>query len=660
MLTNQKQFLYRLYFVATVMVVLGFGIGYKIFHIQFLEGEKFRNLAKEKTIKNFIISPKRGNIYSDDGSLLASSSTQYDIYFDAVTVSNKNFNQFINPLSNALSIKLKKPTEFFKNSLVTAKKLNKRYHLIARDISINLLNDIKQMPLFKMGGIRGGLIIEKKISREYPLNKIAERTIGYERKNNNNVFVGVGLEHAFGEILRGKDGSQLMRKISNGKWKRVESSSQIEPKAGLDIISTINVGFQDIAHHSLLEQLEKFEADHGSVVVMETKTGAIKAISNLGRTNKGKYYERLNYAVGESHEPGSTFKLMSMIAALEDKIIDSSSLVDTKDGTLSFYGSKVRDSKKGGYGKISINDVFKFSSNTGIVDIITRGYGNDPKKFSDRLYNMGLNSKLNLSIKGEGEPKIPHPNDKSWNGLSLPWMAYGYGVSLTPIQILTFYNAVANNGELLKPVFISNLSSELKTENHVKKTVLNPSICSNQTLSKVKLMLENVVNEEGGTAYNIKSDIFKIAGKTGTCQIDYDTENVQYVSTFVGYFPADKPKYSCIVVIHKQNKQKGYYGSTVAAPVFKKIADKIYSISPQIKSEISWTNINQNIKENNKVNIYSTNGDIKSLKGKNLNDILPALENLGFKVELKGNGLVVKNYNIINKINLKKIVIELS
>lgn len=451
-----------------------------------------------------------------------------------------------------------------------------------------------------------------------------------------------------------------MRKISNGKWKRIESSSQIEPKAGLDIISTINVGFQDIAHHSLLEQLEKFEADHGSVVVMETKTGAIKAISNLGRTNKGKYYERLNYAVGESHEPGSTFKLMSMIAALEDNIIDSSSLVDTKDGTLSFYGSKVRDSKKGGYGKISINDVFKFSSNTGIVDIITRGYGNDPKKFSDRLYNMGLNSKLNLSIKGEGEPKIPHPNDKSWNGLSLPWMAYGYGVSLTPIQILTFYNAVANNGELLKPVFISNLSSELKTENHIKKTVLNPSICSNQTLSKVKLMLENVVNEEGGTAYNIKSDIFKIAGKTGTCQIDYDTENVQYVSTFVGYFPADKPKYSCIVVIHKPNKQKGYYGSTVAAPVFKKIADKIYSISPQIKSEISWTNINQNIKENNKVNIYSTNGDIKSLKGKNLNDILPALENLGFKVELKGNGLVVKNYNIINKINLKKIIIELS
>lgn len=418
MLTNQKNFLYRLYFVASILVLLGLGIGYKIFQIQFLEGEKFRNLAKEKTIKNFIISPKRGNIYSDDGSLLASSSTNYDIYFDAVTVSDKNFNQFVNPLSNALSVKLNKPSIYFKNSLVNAKTLKKRYHLIARNISINVLNDVKRMPLFKMGGIGGGLIIEKKIFREYPLGKIAERTVGYERKNNKNIYVGVGLEHAYGEVLRGKNGSQLMQKISNGKWKPIESSGEIEPKAGLDIVSTINVGFQDIVHHSLLSQLEKFEADHGSVVVMETKTGAIKAISNLGRTSEGKYYEKLNYAVGESHEPGSTFKLMAMIAALEDNVIDSSTLVDTKDGILSFYGSKVRDSKKGGYGKITANDVFKFSSNTGIVDIITKGYSKNPKKFTDRLYNMGLNSTLNLSIKGEGIPKIPDPRDKSWNGLS--------------------------------------------------------------------------------------------------------------------------------------------------------------------------------------------------------------------------------------------------
>ena len=660
MLTNQKQFLYRLYFVASVLVFLGLGIGYKIFNIQFLEGEKFRNLAKEKAIQNFIISPKRGNIYSDDGSLLASSTSNYDIYFDAVTVSRKNFNKYINPLSIALSKKFNKSTEHYKNSLNNAKKINKRYHLIARNISINVLNDIKKMPLFKLGGVKGGLIIEKKLSREYPLGKIAERTIGYERKNSKNIYVGVGLEHAYGEILRGKNGSQLMQKISNGKWKPIESSGEIVPKPGLDIVSTINVDIQDIAHHSLLGQLEKFEADHGTVVVMETKTGAIKAISNLGRTSEGKYYEKLNYAVGESHEPGSTFKLMAMIAALEDNVIDSSTLIDTKKGILSFYGNKVRDSKKGGYGKITANDVFKFSSNTGIVDIVTRGYADNPRKFSDRLYNMGLNSILNLSIKGEGKPRIPHPKDKSWNGLSLPWMAYGYGVLLTPLQTLAFYNAVANNGELLKPVFINKTSSYDIDNNVTQKIVLNPSICSKETLSKVKLMMESVVNDEGGTAYNIRSKEFKIAGKTGTCQVDYNTDDVQYISTFVGYFPAEKPKYSCIVVIHKPNKNKGYYGSTVAAPVFKKIAEKLYSITPEIKAEFTWKDINNNKLNVNQIKIDKKNGEIKNINGKNFNEVLPILENLGYKVDYRGKGLIIKKYNIIKKSNTKKIILELS
>mgnify|MGYP003974079659 FL=1 len=659
MRTNQKQFLYRLYFVASILVVLALGIGYRIFDIQFLEGEKYRTIAKEKTIKNFIITPKRGNIYSDDGSLLASSTTNYDVYFDAVTVTNKNFNKYINPLSEALSIRFNKPLSFFKQSLIDAKKSNKRYHPIVRNISINTLNHIKKMPLFKMGGIKGGVIIEKKNFREYPLDKIAERTVGYERINEKNIYVGVGLEHAYGDLLRGKNGSQLMQKISNGKWKPLANPNQREPKPGLDIMTTINVGLQDITHHTLLAQLEKFEADHGSVVVMETKTGAIKAISNLGRTSEGKYYEKLNYAVGESHEPGSTFKLMAMIAALEDNIVDSSTIIDTKEGIISFYGSKVRDSKKGGYGKITAKEVFKFSSNTGIVDIITRGYSKNPEKFSDRLYNMGLNNTLNLSIKGEGIPIIPHPKDKNWSGLSLPWMAYGYGVSLTPLQTLSFYNAIANDGELLKPVFLNKKNSNNK-KNVVNKVVLNPSICSKETLSEVKLMMESVVNEKGGTAYNIKSDEFKIAGKTGTCQVDYNKDNVQYISTFVGYFPADSPKYSCIVVIHKPNKSKGYYGNIVAAPVFKRIAEKLYSITPKLKSKILEEDLIK--KTTNKVQLKITNkrNEIENLKGKNFRDVLPMLENLGFNVEHKGKGLIIKKFTIVKNSIDKKIVIELS
>ena len=645
--TNQKQFLYRLYFVASILIVLGLGIGYKVFHIQYIDGNNYRLLAKNKTIQNITVSPERGNIFSDDGSLLAASTISYDIFFDGVTVSNSNFAKFSTSLAKDLSVLLEKDYDFFHDKLSYAKKNSKRYYLIQRNVSVEDLNKIKKMPLFKLGGVRGGLIVEKKNSRDYPLNKIAERTIGRERKVKGDKFSGVGLEHAFGSILRGKDGMQLMQKISNGKWKPIYSNNQIEPVPGSDLYTTINVGFQDITHHSLLEQLEIFEADHGTAIVMETSTGEIKAISNLGRTTEGKYYERLNYAVGEHYEPGSTFKLMSVIAALEDGKADLEKMVDTENGILSFYGAKVRDSRKGGYGIISLNDAFKYSSNTGIVKIINNAYKDDPEKFSNRLYNMGLNDKLGVSIKGESKPKIPHPKDKDWSGLSLPWMVYGYGVLLSPLQILTFYNAVANDGEMVKPIFAKK--NKLKSN----KIILNPSIASKSTINKAKFLLENVVNDDGGTGSNIRSNIYKIAGKTGTGQVDYTTDDVQYISSFVGYFPADKPKYSCIVVIHKPNKKMGYYGNIVAAPVFKKIADKIYSLTPKDKKTITieQKDLNKIIEENSLV-IVDNNFSV--IKGKNLKNVLPKLENLGYKVRMSGRGNVIKNY----KVNSTKKSIE--
>ncbi len=645
--TNQKQFLYRLYFVASLLIVLGLGIGYKVFHIQYIDGNNYRLLAKNKTIQNITVSPERGNIFSDDGSLLAASTISYDIFFDGVTVSNSNFAKFSTSLAKDLSVLLEKDYDFFYDKLSYAKKNSKRYYLIQRNVSVEDLNKIKKMPLFKLGGVRGGLIVEKKNSRDYPLNKIAERTIGRERKVKGDKFSGVGLEHAFGSILRGKDGMQLMQKISNGKWKPIYSNNQIEPVPGSDLYTTINVGFQDITHHSLLEQLEIFEADHGTAIVMETSTGEIKAISNLGRTTEGKYYERLNYAVGEHYEPGSTFKLMSVIAALEDGKADLEKMVDTENGILSFYGAKVRDSRKGGYGIISLNDAFKYSSNTGIVKIINNAYKDDPEKFSNRLYNMGLNNKLGVSIKGESKPKIPHPKDKDWSGLSLPWMVYGYGVLLSPLQILTFYNAVANDGEMVKPIFAKK--NKLKSN----KIILNPSIASKSTINKAKFLLENVVNDDGGTGFNIRSNIYKIAGKTGTGQVDYTTDDVQYISSFVGYFPADKPKYSCIVVIHKPNKKMGYYGNIVAAPVFKKIADKIYSLTPKDKKTITieQKDLNKIIEENSLV-IVDNNFSV--IKGKNLKNVLPKLENLGYIVRISGRGNVIKNY----KVNSTKKSIE--
>ena len=593
--------------VSTVMLMFGLGIGYKLFHLQFIDGDKYRKIAEEKTLKSFVVNSSRGNIFSEDGSLLATSTTKFDVFFDSKTVPNHIFNSEIQSLSIELSKILGDDDVKWLNNFREAKNNNNRYLPIIKNIDLDKVNEFKKLPIFKYGSIKGGLIIEKKIKREYPLGKVAERTIGYEKIDKDGDYWGVGLEHAYGSFLRGKNGKMTKRKISNGQWKVLESNLNKDPIDGLDINTTLNTYMQDVVHDYLLEQTEKYEADHSTAVLMEVATGKIRAISNFGRTDQGKYYEKLNYAVGESIEPGSTFKLMTIIAALEDQVIDTLQMIDTENGEIDFYGFKVKDSRKGGYGQINAMDIFRLSSNTGIVKIISEAYKNQSEKFVDRLFNMGLNNTLNIEIKGEPRPKIPHPLDSDWNGLSLPWMSYGYGVSLTPLQILSFYNAVANDGIMVKPTFLesSNKLGALK-KNTFKKQILNPSICSKETLSIVKKMLYDVVHHKNGTAKNIKSNNIKIAGKTGTAQVGYGTDKVDYISSFVGYFPAENPKYSCIVVINKPNKNKGYYGSDVAAPVFKRIAEKISSRNPVIENYI-YSEMIKNIEISQKE--YATNSN---------------------------------------------------
>ena len=593
--------------VSTVMLMFGLGIGYKLFHLQFIDGDKYRKIAEEKTLKSFVVNSSRGNIFSEDGSLLATSTTKFDVFFDSKTVPNHIFNSEIQSLSIELSKILGDDDVKWLNNFREAKNNNNRYLPIIKNIDLDKVNEFKKLPIFKYGSIKGGLIIEKKIKREYPLGKVAERTIGYEKIDKDGDYWGVGLEHAYGSFLRGKNGKMTKRKISNGQWKVLESNLNKDPIDGLDINTTLNTYMQDVVHDYLLEQTEKYEADHSTAVLMEVATGKIRAISNFGRTDQGKYYEKLNYAVGESIEPGSTFKLMTIIAALEDQVIDTLQMIDTENGEIDFYGFKVKDSRKGGYGQINAMDIFRLSSNTGIVKIISEAYKNQSEKFVDRLFNMGLNNSLGIEIKGEPRPKIPHPLDSDWNGLSLPWMSYGYGVSLTPLQILSFYNAVANDGIMVKPTFLesSNKLGALK-KNTFKKQILNPSICSKETLSIVKKMLYDVVHHKNGTAKNIKSNNIKIAGKTGTAQVGYGTDKVDYISSFVGYFPAENPKYSCIVVINKPNKNKGYYGSDVAAPVFKRIAEKISSRNPVIEKYI-YSEMIKNIEISQKE--YTTNSN---------------------------------------------------
>lgn len=636
-----KKIMTRFYIVISTMIIFSFLLMGKLIYIQVFEGERYKVIASNQTVKNVVLQPSRGNIYSEDGSLMATSVAQYEVRWDSKVPSNSLYNNGKENLVKGLSSILQIPHTELIEKLENARMNNNRYMLVAKNLSYSKLKKIKSLPIFNLPSFKGGIIIEQQIKREHPLGKIAERTIGYELKSLNGNYFRVGIEGAFGTYLRGEEGRRLKQRIANGQWKPINDVNEKEPTQGYDVFTTINLNIQDIAHSALLEQLEKYKADHGSAVVMESRTGKIRAIVNLGRTTENTYYEKLNYAVGELNEPGSTFKLISMIAALEDKVVDPEQLIDTGNGEIIFYNKyKVRDTKKGGYGLIPASKVFESSSNTGMVNIVYNHYKDDPSKFVNRLYNMGINRSLGLSIKGEPEPKIPYPTDKDWDGLDLPWMAYGYGVAMTPLQILSFYNAIANDGELLRPKFIEKIANAgEKPQKIFKKEILNPSICSKETLTKIKSMLFNVVDKKWGTAYQIKDSLFDVAGKTGTCQLDYTKGEVQYISSFVGYFPAENPIYSCIVVIHRPDKKLGYYGSTVAAPVFKKIAKKIYISTPK-ETNIKRSEINISLEKTKQTKTNKT--QIPDLIGKSNLDAISIVQKLGLNFKIIGEGRVIK------------------
>lgn len=637
-----------LFFIAIV---------FKLFNIQYVEGERYRSLSEKRTIKNDTIYANRGNVYADDGSLLATSMSRFEIRMDAYTVDGDVFEQNIKGLSVALSKMFGKPSSSYVRKIRNARKNKNRYLLIARNVGYLDYQKIKDFPIFNLGVYRGGFIAEQNTKREHPLGKIAERTIGYDDYRG-----GPGIEGAYKKYLRGKSGWRLKQRIAQGQWKPINDNNEVEPQDGRDVITTLNVNIQDIAHDALLGQLEKFEAEHGTVIVMETKTGEVKAISNLARTSEGTYYEKRNYGVYEKSELGSTFKLMSMVVALEDKVIDTSTIVDTEGGIFKVYGRSVRDSHRGGYGKITAARAFELSSNVGLVKLVYGAYKDQPEKFVDRLRSFGLHEKLGLPIKGEGQPILPHPDDKTWSGISLPWMAYGYGVELTPLQTLTFYNAIANDGELVKPRFIKEIRLQNKTEKIFDKEVLNKKICSQETIDKMKEIMKNVVKR--GTAKNLYSPDFSMAGKTGTCQVDYGKPNTptQYIASFAGYFPADDPMYSCIVVVHRPNKKKGYYGNIVAGPVFQKIAHKIYRdamITEEVEGrEPQLVNIDDDFEN------YFKTAEIKqekipNVKGMSGMDAVSLLENLGLKVEFEGNGKVKKQSIRSGEAIVKGAVIKL-
>lgn len=575
---NNSDILKRVYVVYFFTLLFALLIIAKLLTIQVVQGDKWRDQARSTTMRYMDIEAIRGDICADDGSLLATSVPVYELRMDLSprVIPDDLFFSKLDSLSLCLSVLFgdRTPAQY-RASFVHGRRNQERYFLIKRNVNYKQLQQVKNFPLLRLGRYRGGFIIQESTRREMPYRSLAARTIGYEREG-----VYVGLEGAYRESLEGVQGKRLMQRISGGNWMPINDEGEIEPKHGKDLITTINIQIQDVVEAALRRQLQRLSADYGTAVVMEVKTGKIKAISNLMRTPAGTFEESFNFAVGESIEPGSTFKLASMIAALEDKVVKPEDLINTGGGSITYHNRTMRDVKEGGHGIISVKNVFEVSSNVGMSKIIHDAYRDNPQRFVDRIKALGLHKPLELEISGEGMPLIRDVNHQGWSGVSLPWMAIGYEVSLTPLQILTLYNAIANNGRMMRPMFVEEIRQTGKTYKRFQPQVINRSIVSASTLKIIQEMLLGVV--ENGTARNIYTEVYPIAGKTGTAQVantrhGYRNESgISYRSSFAGYFPADNPQYSCIVMIHNP---KGwiYTGSQVSAPVFREISDKIYA-----------------------------------------------------------------------------------
>jgi len=568
-------------------------------------------------------------------------------------------------LSACLSHLFRDRTKFsYKDMLWEARRNGKRYLLIQRDVTYPDLNKLRHFPIFRRGKFMGGLIVTPKYERELPYKSLARRIIGYESgEGANKVFVG--LEGSFTKNLEGVNGQRLMRRIGGQAWVPVDPESQIEPQNGNDIITTLDVNLQDLAETSLRKELIADSADHGCVILMEVKTGYLRAMANLGLTKKGTYEEIFNYAIGESQETGSTFKLASFLVALDDRKIDLTTPVNCSGGITFYSGRKMEDSHHG-LGMLPALQVFEKSSNVGTSRMIYTAYSDSAQKYINGLYRIGINRPLGLQIAGEGRPYIKNTKSRYWSALSLPWMSIGYEISLAPIHLLALYNAVANDGVMVKPLFVREIRKNGQLVQRFNPVVINPRIVSPWAITQAKLMLEGVVNE--GTGASIKSPNYKIAGKTGTCQIAagnkgyrQGTKQVQYKGSFVGYFPADNPKYSCIVVIVNPKKGK-YYGGAVAAPVFRELSDKLYAIRPDIMTplpvdslhsplpfiqtgqakEVSQAFSMLSMKSLPVSQPYVIRGVMPDVCGMGLKDALYLLEQQGLNVLVNGKGTVVR------------------
>ena len=593
----------RLQIAFGLLCLLAVSVIGRVVWLQSTQGQKYNEMALAQ-IRHQDIPAMRGNLYADDGSLLTSDVPIYDLRFDAKTpeLSEAQFADSAKAFANQLAAYLEE-TEGAQDFLSSRelysrimeayryaqaiskgesvkKKSGYRNVLIARQLTYEQRKQILAMPLVRMGRYKSGMRFEEKYTRVFPYAELARRTLGYY----NNASSQVGLERTFNGYLKGEAGVRIVYRYAGGAYVPVADSSarQREPREGRDVHTTLNVNMQDVANRALIKALVENNATYGCAVLMEVATGKVKAIANLTRSADGTYSEKFNYAIGMKTEPGSTFKLASAIVGIEAGAYTPETMVDIEGGITQFPGQKMEDSHKGGLRNITLTKAFAKSSNVGIAKLTVKAFGRKPSSFIDGLRKLHVGEPLHLQLDGENTKTayIPSPNSPGWSRISLPWMSIGYGIAVTPLQTLTLYNAIANGGKMVKPYFVSEIRELGQTVKRFDTEVIDESICSRETAQMMTEMLEEVVRH--GTAHSINNPYFRIAGKTGTTQIADDNRGygkdgrISHQSSFVGFFPAEAPRYSCIVVISDPKGFK-YTGADVAAPVFQDIANHVYA-----------------------------------------------------------------------------------
>ncbi len=698
----KNEVLYRVYFLLFgIMMPIACLLLWRTFDVAILNGEKWRKFGADNYVKEKSIAAERGNIYAADGSLLATSVPYFNLYFDPFAATEEEYYANLDTLAYCLATYVDKSYTVggFREKLLslrdTSQNQRKRRHiLLKKSVSFAEKRKIEGFPLFNLGQYKGGLISEKLSERKRPFGLLARRVVGYVRDG----LQPVGLEGKFDTILGGNPGKQMMIKVDpkSDLWLPLENLSVVEPRSGDDIVTTIDVNLQDITEQALLRAMRKHQPEWGTAIVMDVETGAIRAMANLGRDDAGEgYYEMYNYAIAMATEPGSTFKLASIMALIEDGHVKLTDSVNVEHGKTVFYDTEMVDASSQSLrlDSTTVQRAFEISSNVGIAKLVDQYYniadedkeGKGARQFINRLRSFNLDLPTGIELEGEANPYIkePYSEEHQWSLVTLPWMATGYELRVTPLQLLTFYNAVANNGKMMKPYLVDAVERNGEAIEIFRPTVVKKAIAGQSTIEKARILLEGVV--ERGTAYKLRTNRYRFAGKTGTAQVNYrrgskGTKIGGYQASFAGYFPAENPKYSCIVVIRKP-RQGGFYGGTVAGPVFREIADKCFNsmielhealnqgprpvlyekslpgfelgTQKDIKTVLDYLNLPYYGESNGEMTVLEASSDslflrnrtlsdsnIPSVIGMGLRDAVFILENRGLKVTTAGVGRV--------------------